>query len=64
MNKDQLQHKCYLGDAVYVGYDGYHIWLYTDNGIQVTDKIALEPTVLGNFHAWLDALPPKLQKEA
>jgi hypothetical protein len=42
----------YLGDGVYVGFDGYHVWLYTDNGIQVTNKIALEPDVLDNFHSW------------
>lgn len=37
----------YLGDAVYASFDGYQIWLYTTNGIYVTNKIALEPEVWG-----------------
>jgi len=37
--------KTYLGDSVYADYDGYHIWIYTDNGLGATNKIALEPNV-------------------
>lgn len=36
----------YLGDAVYAEYDGYHIWLYTSDGVRQRDRIALEPLVL------------------
>ena len=39
----------YLGDAVYVGHDGYHIWLATGDHKNLTDphgvRIALEPAV-------------------
>jgi hypothetical protein len=39
----------YLGDAVYASFDGFHIWLRTSNGEQVTNEIALEPGVLNTF---------------
>jgi hypothetical protein len=52
INTKQLTHKTYLGDAVYVGFDGYHVWLYSDNGLHITNEIALEPPVLANFHHW------------
>jgi len=35
--------KIYLGDGVYVLYDGYQIWLTTEDGTKVTNRIALEP---------------------
>lgn len=53
MNANLLTHKQYLGDGVYAGFDGYHLWLYTDNGLEVTDKIALEPEVLSSFFSYL-----------
>ena len=37
--------KHYLGDAVYVGHDGYQLWLTTNDGIRETQRIALEPAV-------------------
>lgn len=52
MNTPFLSDKVYLGDGVYAGHDGYHVWLYTYNGITVTNKIALEPTVLNAFDKW------------
>jgi hypothetical protein len=51
-----LQEKMYLGDGVYVGHDDYHVWLYTDNGIAITNKIALEPEVLAAFERWRQCL--------
>lgn len=35
----------YLGDGVYAGYDGYHIWLITSDGIKRTNQIALDSHV-------------------
>lgn len=35
--------KDYIGDSVYVGHDGYHIWLWLDNGFGPKSPIALEP---------------------
>jgi hypothetical protein len=36
----------YLGDGVYVIYDGYGIWLHADSHEFPTDRIYLEPEVL------------------
>ena len=35
----------YLGDGVYVGFDGYHIWLHANDHAKPTDRIALESQV-------------------
>lgn len=43
-----LKHKDYIGDGVYVGFDGYQIWLMTGTGAPSLDAeqhIALEPAV-------------------
>ena len=37
--------KHYLGDAVYVDFDGYMLVLTTEDGIRATNTIALEPEV-------------------
>jgi hypothetical protein len=37
--------KEYLGDGVYVDFDGYALVLMTENGIEVTNSIVLEPDV-------------------
>lgn len=38
--------KDYIGDGVYVIYDGYGIWLHANHHEHPTDKIYLEPNVL------------------
>jgi hypothetical protein len=38
--------KTYIGDAVYVESDGYHIILTTEDGISSTNRILLEDEVL------------------
>jgi len=43
----------YLGDGLYVEYDGYHIWLAASNGIEDTNRVALEPRVLDLFLDYL-----------
>lgn len=40
--------KAYLGDGVYVAYDGFSLWLTAEDGIRATDTICLEPEV---YHA-------------
>ena len=35
----------YIGDGVYVDFDGYTIWLKANNYDNPTDTIALEPDV-------------------
>ena len=37
--------KVYLGDSVYAQCDGYHIILTTENSVDVTNKILLDPYV-------------------
>lgn len=41
--------KSYLGDAVYADFDGYHIVLTTENGIEATNTIMLEPSVVAGL---------------
>lgn len=38
--------KGYIGDGVYVEFDGYGIWLYANDFNNPTNKIYLEPMVL------------------
>lgn len=45
--------KRYLGDAVYVEHDGFHVVLTTSDGMQVTNRICLEPGVIVSFNQWL-----------
>lgn len=52
--------KTYLGDGVYAWYDGYHIWLTTENGIEITNRIALDPHVLRSFELWVIKLREEL----
>ena len=42
----------YIGDGVYVSFDGYHIWLTTlrEDGMQ---RIALEPPVLAELEEYV-----------
>lgn len=38
--------KTYLGDGVYLDYDGYSVILTTENGISVQNTIVLDPEVV------------------
>lgn len=53
VDEENLEYKCYLGDGAYVGYDGYHVVIYTSDGVSVTNEVALEPKVLENFKEWI-----------
>lgn len=57
--------KSYLGDSVYVKYDGYHIWLTTENGYpdDPRNKIALEPSVYSALLEWVDNLKRELESK-
>ncbi len=37
--------KAYIGDGVYVEHDGFGLVLTTENGIETTNRIVLEPSV-------------------
>jgi hypothetical protein len=51
----------YIGDSVYVWYDGYHIWLETRNGLPTdpSNQIALEPNVFRNLVEYVERLKEK-----
>jgi hypothetical protein len=38
-------HKDYLGDGVYVDFDGFSLVLTTENGVETTNTMILEPQV-------------------
>jgi hypothetical protein len=40
-----LDGKAYLGDAVYIAFDGFALWLTTEDGIREANRICLEPEV-------------------
>jgi len=47
-----MSKKLYLGDGVYVEYNG-DVILTTEDGIRVTNRIVLEPGVMEAFHIFL-----------
>jgi hypothetical protein len=40
----------YIGDGVYAKFDGSGIWLTSEDGASVLDKIYMEPEVVAAFH--------------
>ena len=51
-----MSDKIYLGDGVYVNYDGYCLCLTTENGISVTNTIVLEPKAYNALVSYVDLL--------
>ena len=49
--------KTYLGDGVYAEFDGYGIKLTTENGVEVSNSIYVEPEVLRALVKFADAPP-------
>jgi hypothetical protein len=41
--------KTYIGDAVWIHFDGYHFIMETSDGIRSENRIGLEPEVIYNF---------------
>jgi len=48
--------KQYLGDGVYVTYDGYHLILTTENGIETTNTIYLDSVVYSALLKYVENL--------
>lgn len=48
--------KRYLGDGAYVAFDGFGLVLTTENGIETTNRIVLEPEVYAALLAYVDEL--------
>lgn len=57
------EYKDYLGDSVYVKFDGTNIILYLDNGIGVDTEIVLDPQVLDNFYIYINKILDMLVKQ-
>lgn len=49
----------YLGDGVYGRFDGFGVWLTTENGFEIANEIYLEPQVYDNLTAWIKRLGRK-----
>lgn len=45
--------KVYIGDGVYVDFDGYGFILTTENGIEVTNTVVLEPEIFDSLVAYV-----------
>lgn len=58
----QLKRKQYLGDAVYVVFDGYHVVLTTEDGERTTNSIYIEPEVLHAFELYVKGLREGIEK--
>ncbi len=50
--------KRYIGDSVYIEFDGFNIILTTNNGYpdDPRNRIAMEPAVLESFRRWVKEL--------
>ncbi len=44
-----MENVTYLGDGVYAMFDGYHVWIWTSNGREASERIALEPRVIDSL---------------
>ena len=53
--------KRYLGDGVYAAFDGHCVVLTTENGIETTNEIILEPEVLVALIAYYNDILDKLK---
>lgn len=60
----EMRDKRYLGDSVYVVYDGYHIVLTTENGLPTdpSNKILLEPHLLKLLNKYFEDMRRKYQE--
>ena len=48
--------KQYIGDGVYVEFDGYALVLTTENGVETTNRIVLETEVYSSLVEYVEAL--------
>lgn len=51
---DAVRYKRYLGDGVYADFDGLDVVLTTENGLEETNRIVLEDSVLEAFSNWIE----------
>jgi hypothetical protein len=58
MNKVSIG-KAYLGDGVYINFNGWAYVLTAENGISATDTIYLEPDVIENLNRYVKRIEVK-----
>ena len=46
----------YLGDGVYVNFDGFGIWLHANSHDKPTDRIYLEPQILQSLNEYAERM--------
>ena len=51
-----MRSKLYLGDSVYVDYDGFAFVLTTENGGDPSNTIVLEPAVFENLRIYVERI--------
>ena len=51
----------YIGDSVYVSFDGYAVWLALDN--HDNKVVALEPSVWANLARFVENIPNMVEEE-
>lgn len=61
MTKEELKDVNYIGDGVYAGHDGYHWWLFTSNGVEESNFIALESDVVEAFNNYMKRIKEKYE---
>lgn len=52
----QMGSKRYIGDGVYANYDGQQLILTTENGMETTNTIYLEHSVMEALHKYIQNL--------
>lgn len=51
-----MELKTYIGDGVYVAFDGFGLVLTTEDGISATNRIVLEPEVYSELVKFVEML--------
>lgn len=57
-----MSNKQYLGDSVYVDFDGYNLVLTTENGMGPSNTIIIEPPVYYALVRYAESLREKAQE--
>lgn len=56
MKHPHLRDQIYLGDGLYCGHDGFQIWLYTSNGFEISNEVALDSNVQHALFRYLERI--------